>query len=116
MRFSFLHIFYFITLLLNGRRYFYVKVGQSSPKTNKRRRFSSLLIVNQASTMVLLTAFFMLTTWLEEKERERRIQRYLNLVISVLWLEEIRRYMQWQDNLLDDDPQPVEPYPLPNVA
>ena len=62
--------------------------------------------------MVLLTAFFMLTTWLEEKERERRIQRYLNLVMSVVWLEDIRRHMQREDN----DPQPVEPFPLPNAA
>ena len=116
MRFSFLHILDFITLLLIGRRYFYVKVGQSSHKPIKGDDFSSLLIVNQANTMVLLTAFFMLTTWLEEKERERRIQRYLNLVILVVWLEEIRRHMQLQDNLLDAEPQPVEHFPLPNAA
>ena len=66
--------------------------------------------------MVLLTAFFMLAPWLEEKERERRIQRYLNLVILVALLEEIRRYMQWQDNLLNDEPHPVEDFSLPNAA
>ena len=66
--------------------------------------------------MILLTAFFMLASWLEEKERERRIQRYLNLVILVVWLEEIRRHIQWQDNLLNDEPQPVEDFPLPNAA
>ena len=66
--------------------------------------------------MVLLTAFFMLASWLEEKERERRIQRYLNLVILVVWLEEIRRHMQWQDNLPNDEPHPVEDFPLPNAA
>ena len=43
----------------------------------------------------------MLTTWLEEKEREKRIQRYLNLVMLAVWIEEIRRHMQWEDNLLD---------------
>ena len=86
------------------------------PKPIKGDEFSSLLIVIQTSTMVLLTAFFMLTTWLEEKERERRIQRYLNLVIWAVWIEEIRRHMQWEDNLLDAEPQPAEPFPLPNVA
>ena len=39
----------------------------------------SLLIVNQAYTMVLLTAFFILATWLEEKERERRMRWHVNL-------------------------------------
>ena len=39
----------------------------------------SLLIVNQANTMVLLTAFFILATWLEEKERERRMRWHVNL-------------------------------------
>ena len=116
MRFSFLHILDFITLLLIGRRYFYDKVGQSSPKPIKGNDFFSLLIVNQASTMVLLTAFFMLAPWLEEKERERRIQRYLNLIILVVWLEEIRRHMQWQDNLHNAEPQPVGHFPLPNAA
>ena len=104
-----------------GRRYFYLKVGQSSPKFIKGDAFSSLLIVNQGSTMVLLTAFFMVATWLEEKERERRIQRYLNLVILVALLQEIRRYMQWEDNLLHvdpqpADPQPAEPFPVPEAA
>ena len=66
--------------------------------------------------MVLLTAFFMEATWLEEKERERRIQRYLNLAILVAWLEEIRRHMQWEDNLLHADPQPAEPFPVPEAA
>ena len=116
MRFSFLHILHFITLLLIGRRYFYVKVGQSSPKCIKGGDFSSLLIVNQASTMVLLTAFFMVASWLEEKERERRLQRYLNLVMLVALLEEIRRHMQWEDNLVIADPQPAEPFPVPEAA
>ena len=39
----------------------------------------SLLIVNQANTMVLLTAIFILATWLEEKERERRMRWHVNL-------------------------------------
>ena len=39
----------------------------------------SLLIVNQANTLVLLTAFFILATWLEEKERERRMRWHVNL-------------------------------------
>ena len=97
------------------------KVGQSSPKPIKTARFSSLLIVNQASTMVLLTAFFMVATWLEEKERERRIQRYLNFAILVAWLEELRGHMEWEDNLLHADPQtadpqPAEPFPVPEAA
>ena len=58
----------------------------------------------------------MLTTWLEEKERERRLQRYLNLVMLVALLEEIRRYMQWEDNLLHADSQLAETYPLPEAA
>ena len=58
----------------------------------------------------------MLASCLEEKERERHIQRYLNLVILVVWLEEIRRHMQWQDNLLNDEPHSVEDFPLPNAA
>ena len=74
--------------------------------------------------MVLLTAFFMLTTWLEEKERKRRMQwdlsmqRDLEFFILSMWLEEIIRHMQWQANLLDihAEPQPVEHFPLPNAA
>ena len=65
--------------------------------------------------MVLLTAFFVLTTWSEEKERKRRMQRYDNLFILAMWLEEIRRHMQWQVNLLDIPEhaqlQPVEHFP-----
>ena len=66
----------------------------------------------------------MLTTWLEEKERERRIQRDLSMQRDVeyfilsMWLEEIRRHMKWQA-ILDDiyaEPQLVEPFPLPNAA
>ena len=60
--------------------------------------------------MVLLTAFFAVATWLEEKERERRLRQYLNLVILVTWLETLRRQMEWEDHLADiyGDPQPVE--------
>ena len=60
--------------------------------------------------MVLLTAFFAVATWLEEKERERRLRQYLNLVILVTWLETLRRQMEWEDPLADiyEDPQPVE--------
>ena len=51
--------------------------------------------------MVLLTTFFAVATWLEEKERQRRLQRYLNLVILVTWLETLRRQMVWEDHLAD---------------
>ena len=61
--------------------------------------------------MVLLTAFFAVATWLEEKERERRLRQYLNLVILVTWLETLRRQMVWEDHLANiyADPQPVGP-------
>ena len=63
----------------------------------------------------------MVATWLEEKERERRLRRYLNFAILVAWLEEIRRYMEWENNLLHADPQPAdpqpaEPFPVPEAA
>ena len=116
MRFSFLYICWFHNASVDWTTLFLCQSRSILPKAYKKQRFSSLLIVNQASTMVLLTAFFMLTTWLEEKERERRIQRYLNLVMLVVWLEEIRRNMEWEDNLLHADPQPGEPYPLPEAA
>ena len=87
-------------------------ISMSNPYKNDGA-FSSLLIVNQASTMVLLTAFFAVATWLEEKERERRLRQYLNLVILVTWLETLRRQMVWEDHMADiyGDPQPVETVP-----
>ena len=61
--------------------------------------------------MVLLTAFFAVATWLEEKERERRLRQFLNLVILVTWLETLRRQMVWEDHLANiyADPQPAGP-------
>ena len=59
--------------------------------------------------MVLLTAFFAVATWLEEKEIERRLRQFFNLVVLVKWLETLRRQMLWEDHLADiyEEPQPA---------
>ena len=68
--------------------------------------------------MVLLTAFFAVATWLEEKERQRRLRQYFSLVILVTWLETLRRQMLWEDHLADiyEEPQPAEPFPVAEAA
>ena len=39
-------------------------------------------------------------------------------IMLITWLEELRRQMEWQDRLANiyADPQPTEPFPLPEAA